>query len=104
MVAPAVQGIDLFKIAGRSISGWIPIKTGAAFHVREIIYQELVREIITTEAKRRFQEIMAGLISRGAEGIILGRTEFMLLVRPDDVPVPTFDTTTLHALAAVSWA
>ena len=36
MVAPAVEGIDLFKIAGRSISGWIPsFKTGAAFPVRQ---------------------------------------------------------------------
>ncbi len=72
--------------------------------VHEIIYQELVRGIITTASKRRFQEIMATLISRGAEGIILGCTEFMLLIHPDDVPVPTFDTTTLHALAAVDLA
>ena len=36
MVAPAVEGIDLFKIAGRSISGWIPsLKTGSASHVRQ---------------------------------------------------------------------
>ncbi len=72
--------------------------------VHEIIYQELVRGIISTASKRRFQEIMATLISRGAEGIILGCTEFMLLIHPDDVPAPTFDTTTLHALAAVDLA
>ena len=72
--------------------------------VHEIIYQELVRGIITTASKQRFQEIIATLTSRGAEGIILGCTEFMLLIHPDDVPVPTFDTTTLHALAAVDLA
>jgi aspartate racemase len=72
--------------------------------VHEIIYQELVRGIITPASKRRYQEIIAGLISRGAEGIILGCTEIMLLIRPEDVPVPSFDTTTLHALAAVDFA
>lgn len=72
--------------------------------VHEITYQELVRGIVTKEAKQRFQEIIAGLMSRGAEGIILGCTEFMLLIRPDDAVVPTFDTTTLHALAAVDFA
>jgi hypothetical protein len=42
MVAPAVQGIDLFKIAGRSISGWIPsLKTGTASHVRQPFCSQL---------------------------------------------------------------
>jgi aspartate racemase len=72
--------------------------------VHEIIYHELVRGIITSESRQRYQEIMTGLISRGAEGIILGCTEIMLLIRPEDIQVPTFDTTTLHALAAVKIA
>lgn len=72
--------------------------------VHEIIYQELVRGIINPESKRRYQEIITGLISQGAEGIILGCTEIMLLIQPEDVTVPTFDTTTLHALAAVNIA
>jgi aspartate racemase len=72
--------------------------------VHEIIYQELVRGIINPESKRRYQEIIAGLIKQGAQGIILGCTEIMLLIHPNDVTVPTFDTTTLHALAAVNIA
>ncbi len=72
--------------------------------VHEIIYHELVRGIITSESRQRYQEIIAGLISCGAEGIILGCTEIMLLIRPDDVMLPLFDTTTLHALAAVEMA
>ncbi len=72
--------------------------------VHNIIYQELVRGIINPESKRRYQEIIAGLINQGAQGIILGCTEIMLLIHPDDVAVPTFDTTTLHALAAVNIA
>jgi aspartate racemase len=72
--------------------------------VHAMIYQELVRGVVTMEAKRRFQEIIAGLVHHGAEGIILGCTEFTLLVCPEDMQVPTFDTTTLHALAAVDIA
>jgi aspartate racemase len=72
--------------------------------VHEIIYHELVRGMITSEARQRYQEIMTGLINRGAEGIIFGCTEIMLLVRPEDTQVLTFDTTTLHAEAAVNIA
>ena len=47
MVAPAVEGIDLFKIAGRSISGWIPsFKTGAAGHVRQPVCSQLEERLL----------------------------------------------------------
>lgn len=74
--------------------------------VHETIFQELVRGIITPEARHRFQEIITELERRGAEGIILGCTEIMLLIRPndEDIKIPTFDTTTLHALSAVDLA
>ena len=51
-----------------------------------------------------YREIMARLVARGAQAIILGCTEIMLLVSEDDSSVPLFDTTTLHALAAVDRA
>jgi aspartate racemase len=47
---------------------------------------------------------MAALVTQGAEGIILGCTEFSLLVRPEDCTVPLFDTTSLHARMATDWA
>jgi aspartate racemase len=47
---------------------------------------------------------MTRLVDRGAEAIILGCTEIILLVQPGDSPVPLFDTTTLHAQAAVELA
>jgi hypothetical protein len=47
MVAPAVEGIDLFKIAGRSISGWIPsLKTGTASHVRQPFCSQLEERLL----------------------------------------------------------
>jgi len=48
--------------------------------------------------------VIAILIERGAECIILGCTEIMLLIQPEDVPVPSFDTTTIHAVSAVDYA
>jgi aspartate racemase len=47
---------------------------------------------------------MDHLVSRGAEAIVLGCTEIGLLVGADDCRVPVFDTTTIHALAAVEFA
>ena len=45
-------------------------------------------------------EIVDSLIAAGAEGIILGCTELPILIKADDVPVPSFDTMTIHAVAA----
>ena len=47
---------------------------------------------------------MAHLAAQGAEGIILGCTEIGLLVGDQDSPVPLFDTTRIHAVAAVEYA
>ena len=69
--------------------------------VHNIIYQELVRGQILEPSRREYTRIIENLIERGAQGIILGCTEIMLLVRQEDSRVPIFDTTTLHALAAV---
>jgi aspartate racemase len=68
--------------------------------VHRIIYSELCLGQVTATSRQRYRGIMAELVERGAEGIILGCTEIMLLVQPGDAQVPTFDTTTLHARAA----
>jgi aspartate racemase len=72
--------------------------------VDNIIYQELCVGIITQESKRRFQAVIKGLVSRGADGVILGCTEIPLLISQKDVDVPLFDTTTIHSRAAVELA
>ena len=50
------------------------------------------------------KKVIAELVSRGAQGIVLGCTEIPLLLKQDDVTVPLFDTTELHARAAVDYA
>jgi aspartate racemase len=72
--------------------------------VHDIIYHELVLGIVKDESRQAYQRVIASLIERGAECIILGCTEIMLLIQPEDVPVPSFDTTTIHAVSAVDYA
>jgi aspartate racemase len=72
--------------------------------VHEIIYKELVLGQIRPESRQAYRDIIARLIERGAQGIILGCTEIMLLVKEEDSAVPLFDTTTIHAVAAVDHA
>jgi aspartate racemase len=72
--------------------------------VHEIIYRELVVGEIRPESRGVYRSIMARLIERGAQAIILGCTEIMLLVSDEDSAVPLYDTTTIHAVAAVDFA
>jgi aspartate racemase len=72
--------------------------------VHRIIYDELVAGQVRPESRAAFRDVIARLVERGAGGVILGCTEIMLLVGDADSAVPVFDTTALHAAAAVDWA
>jgi aspartate racemase len=72
--------------------------------VHRIIYEELCQGVIREESRAAYRAVMARLTERGAQGIILGCTEIGLLVGPDDATVPLFDSTRLHAEAAVAEA
>ena len=72
--------------------------------VHRAIYDELVVGEIRQDSKQRYLDIIQRLVEGGAEGIILGCTEIGLLVRDGDCRVPLFDTTKIHAVAAVEYA
>ncbi len=72
--------------------------------VHKIIYRELGRGIISETSRDAYRSVIRNLEARGAEGIILGCTEIPLLIRPQDYPMPLFDTTAIHAEAAVTEA
>lgn len=72
--------------------------------VHHIIYDELVAGKIVAESRDRYRQVIARLADAGAEAVILGCTEISLLIRPDDSELPLFDTTALHAAAAVAAA
>jgi aspartate racemase len=72
--------------------------------VNRVIYEELCLGVIREESRAQYRAVMAQLVAQGAEGIILGCIEITLLVSQSDSTVPLFDTTRLHALAAVDFA
>ncbi len=72
--------------------------------VHRIIYDELVQGRIEAASRQAYREVITRLVERGAEAIILGCTEIMLLVGPQDSSVPLYDTTAIHAEAAVDMA
>jgi aspartate racemase len=72
--------------------------------VHRVIYDELVQGRVEQKSRDAYREIIARLVEIGAEAVILGCTEIMLLVRSEDSAVPLFDTTAIHADAAVERA
>lgn len=72
--------------------------------VHRVIYEELCLGNIENSSRAAYLEIIRGLQRRGAEGVILGCTEIGMLVSEDDSPLPVFDTTEIHAEAAVEFA
>jgi aspartate racemase len=72
--------------------------------VHRVIYDELVVGKIEQHSKKQYIDIIEQMVSQGAEGVILGCTEIGLLVHQEDSRVPLFDTTRIHAEAAVAYA
>ncbi len=72
--------------------------------IHRVIMEELTIGVIDPQSKKDYCDIIGNLQNSGAEGIILGCTEIPLLVKQDEVSLPLFDTTLLHAQAAVDWA
>ncbi len=72
--------------------------------IHQIIYKELVLGIIKDDSKEELKRIIKALELDGAQGVILGCTELPLLIKPQDVNIPVFDTTRIHAESAVEMA
>ncbi len=81
----------------------IPGESGRTI-VHDVIYKELAHGLVRPEARQAYIEVIEDLMKRGAEGVILGCTEIPMLIGGNDSPVPVFDTTALHAAAAVDFA
>lgn len=72
--------------------------------VHRVIYDELCQGVVREESRAAYRSVIAGLVERGAQGIVLGCTEIELLVRTEDAAVPLFPTTRLHVEAALDAA
>ncbi|MCW3465208.1 aspartate/glutamate racemase family protein [Chitinophaga nivalis] len=93
---------DKLKAAG--IEPIIPKNQADRDYIEDTLLHELGKGIIQADTKQKYLAIIQQLIDRGAEGIILGCTEIPLLIQQADVAVPVFDTTRIHAAAAVAYA
>jgi aspartate racemase len=91
------------RMAATGIAAIVPGDADRAT-VHRIIYDELVQGVIRDESRAEYRRIIAALIADGAEAIVLGCTEIMLLVDKSDSAVPLFDTLALHVEAAVEAA
>jgi aspartate racemase len=96
---------DFYKrgLSDRGITAVVP-DDGDIAVINRVIYEELVKGIIREESRDLYRGIIARLAARGAQGIALACTETPLLIRPEDVDIPIFDTTRIHAEAALNRA
>ena len=69
--------------------------------INTIIFKELVNAIFPEQSRLYFNDVMEQLKQRGCEAAVLGCTEIPLIVRPDDAPLPTLDSTRLLAKCAL---
>ncbi|MFX1512369.1 MAG: aspartate/glutamate racemase family protein [Promethearchaeota archaeon] len=72
--------------------------------IHDILYKELAFGEIKDSSKEKYLVVIQHMIEEGAEGIILGCTEIPLLVKQEDVKVPVFNTTEIHAISAIDFA
>jgi aspartate racemase len=87
----------------KGISVLVPDAQDREF-VNAVIYDELVAGQVRAESRAGYVAIVEKLAQRGAGGIVLGCTEIPLLIGEDDVGMPLFDTTVIHAEAALNYA
>ncbi len=69
--------------------------------INEIIFKELVNGVFPETSRLYFNEVAEKFKARGCDAVVLGCTEIPLIVRPDDTPLPTLDSTRLLARAAL---
>lgn len=72
--------------------------------INRIIFEELCLGVVSDASRQTMIEIMDHLAAKGAEAVILGCTEIEMLIKPEHTAIPLYDTTRLHAGAAVEWA
>jgi aspartate racemase len=90
-------------LARRDIFTLVPDADDRAY-VNRVIYDELVAGQIRDESRAGYLAIIGKLVEQGAQGIVLGCTEIPLLVDEASAGIPLFDTTQIHAEAALNYA
>ena len=90
-------------LSAHKISSIVPGKADRNI-IHDIIYDELVQGIVRPQSRAEFLRIIDGLASQGAQGVISGCTEISMIIQQEHIRLPLYDTTHLHARAAVRFA
>lgn len=95
---------DFYKkrLSAHGIEPMVPNPQKRA-EIHRIIYDELCHGIVKNESRETYQAIISDLVREGAQGVILGCTEITMLIGPQDVSCPVFDTTQIHIEAAAQF-
>ena len=94
------DGFYTERMAAQGIQTIVPTEPEQA-DINRIIFEQLCLGRVEPEAVQYLQKVITGLKEQGAQGVILGCTELCLAVEAGKTPLPVFDSTTIHALAAV---
>ena len=91
------------KLVEAGLEVLIPDEEGVAM-INDVIFNELCLGLLKEESKAAFVKEIEKLAEQGAQGVILGCTEIGLLIKQEDVTIPVFDTTLIHATKAAEMA
>ncbi len=97
------QSFMVDRFSKNGIEAIVPDSTDEIIELHRIIQEELTFGKVETASKQFVQRTIDSLVARGAEGIVLGCTEFPLMFEPDELKIPTFNTTEIHAAAATDF-
>jgi aspartate racemase len=91
------------RLAARGIECVVPDEAGR-IEVHRVIFEELCRGVVRDDSRQKLMALVRELAAQGAQGVILGCTELTMILQPGDGGLPSFDTTALHARAAVDFS
>ncbi len=91
------------RLRAHGVEAAIPPEPGRSV-VHDVIYEELCRGMISDASRARWMEVVDAAATDGADGVIFGCTEVGLLLRPEEIAVPCFDSAALHVEAALDFA
>lgn len=97
------QGFYARRMAAHGLAMTTPGEAGRTV-VHDVIFNELCAGVVRDESRAAFLDLIAQAKDEGCDAVILGCTEICLLLDPDALPLPGFDSTTIHAAAAVDFA
>ena len=103
MVAFRNRQVPSRALSRDGISVTAPDEAGREL-IHHVIYDELCQGIVRSDSKTAYLREIEHLRAAGADGVILGCTEITMLIGQDDLDLPVFDTTRIHATSALDFA